>query len=152
MVVVVSVSNLIIASVVLGLITSLFRYLASRARGKNYNFKGELVYDIFSSPVLISILVAFKSIVAYNSANPNSFIVEENMSNLEYYTFIFMLVYSSYILISYSSFKYVKTFKEAFSVLLQKFINLSYLLIIGIVIKLIVAAVKDEIGDDNNDR
>lgn len=153
MVVDISVSNLIIASVVLGLITSLIRYLASRARGKNYNFKGELVYDIFSSPALISILVVIKSIVAYNSANPNSLISEENMPILEYIIFLLILLYSGYILISYHSFKYAKTFKEAFNILLQKFINLSYLLFIGLVIKLIIFIAKDTIGDsDSYDR
>lgn len=149
MVVVISVSNLIIASVVLGLVTSLVRYLLSR--GKNYNFKGELVYDIFSSPALISILVFIKAIVT-DSAHTHTLVFENNMLTTEYCIFLFMIVYSGYILISYHSFKYAKTFKEAFDILLQKFINLLYLLIIGVVIKLIVSSVKDTVGGNSNDR
>lgn len=147
MVIDISVSNLIIASVVLGLVTSLIRYLFSR--GKNYNFKGELVYDIFSSPALISILVVIKAIVT-DSAHTHTLVFEDNMLVLEYIIFLLMLLYSGYILISYHSFKYAKTFKEAFNILLQKFLNLSYLLFIGIVIKLIIFIAKDTIGDSDS--
>ena len=150
MVIDISVSNLIIASVVLGLVTSLIRYLFSR--GKNYNFKGELVYDIFSSPALISILVVIKAIVT-DSAHTHTLVFEDNMLVIEYIIFLLMLLYSGYILISYHSFKYAKTYKEAFGILLQKFLNLLYLLFIGLVIKLIIFIAKDTIGDsDSYDR
>lgn len=150
MVVVISVSNLIVASVLLGLVISLVRYLLSK--GKNYNFKGELVYAIFSSPVLILSIVVVMSIVT-DSAHTNIIILKENMLFIEYCIFVLMIFYSGYILISYPNFKYAKTFKEAFNILLQKFINLLYLLIIGIVIKLIIFIAKDTIGDsDSYDR
>lgn len=148
MLVVISVSNLIVASVLLGLVISLVKYLLSR--GKNYNFKGELVYAIFSSPVIILSIVVVMSIVT-DSAHTNTIILKENMLFIEYCIFVLMIFYSGYVLISYHNFKYAKTFKEAFNILLQKFINLLYLLIIGIVIKMIVALVKDEVGDDSND-
>ena len=147
MVIDISVSNLIIASVVLGLVTSLIRYLFSR--GKNYNFKGELVYDIFSSPALISILVVIKAIVT-DSAHTHTLVFEDNMLVIEYIIFLLMLLYSGYILISYHSFKYAKTYKEAFGILLQKFLNLLYLLFIGLVIKLIIFIAKDTIVDSGS--
>lgn len=149
MVVAISVSNLIVASVLLGLVISLVRYLLSK--DKNYNFKGELVYAIFSSPALILGIVVVMSIVT-DSAHTNTIILKENMLFIEYCILVLMIFYSGYILISYPNFKYAKSYKEAFDILLQKFLNLLYLLIIGVVIKLIVASVKDVVGGNNNDR